>query len=137
MGDDQANLSFGNGSHSFHCLQEEDESIISLARVGQEAPTSGVQAGPVTTDREEPLPCSETLNVAQSCIKTSSAGAYTSSPTPVPTCDVMVGTEPTEGVSAVTQTKGPATADKNILTEVRMDDLDFLTEVRLKPTSCH
>lgn len=60
------------------------------------------------------------------------------SPLPcLPTCDVMVGTEPEVYVSVFTQTEDPKTADKHVVTEVHMADLDYLAVVRLKPKRCN
>ncbi|XP_040913454.1 RNA-binding protein 44 [Toxotes jaculatrix] len=45
-----------------------------------------------------------------------------------PTCDATVGTEQALCVSASTQTEDPETADKNVITEVHMSDLDYLAK---------
>ncbi|XP_051815342.1 RNA-binding protein 44 [Acanthochromis polyacanthus] len=47
-----------------------------------------------------------------------------------PTCDVSVGTELLLRTSIFTQTEDPETADKNVITEVHMSDLDYVAEVR-------
>ncbi|XP_047458025.1 RNA-binding protein 44 isoform X2 [Mugil cephalus] len=41
-------------------------------------------------------------------------------------CDVMVSTDPRLSTSAFTQTERPETADKHVITEVHMADLDYL-----------
>ncbi|XP_035459487.2 RNA-binding protein 44 isoform X2 [Scophthalmus maximus] len=50
----------------------------------------------------------------------------------VPTCDVMVSTELPPSVSASTQSERPQTADKDVITEVHMADLDYLAGVFIK-----
>lgn len=129
--DDQASSSFEDGSDNFHSIMEEDKSIlICLPVEGQKAPTSGVHSGAVTANSEAPVASSETLKADQSVMKMSTAEKYTSPMSCVPTCDIMVGTERTECVLAFTQTEDPATADKHVITEVHMADLDYLAEVR-------
>ncbi|XP_077392359.1 RNA-binding protein 44 isoform X2 [Festucalex cinctus] len=46
----------------------------------------------------------------------------------VASCGIMVGTPLTEHSSAFTQTEKPLTADKSVLTELSMSDLDYATQ---------
>eukprot|EP00064_Thunnus_orientalis_P002863 superscaffoldBa00000223_g2871 len=127
--DDQASSSFEDQSDNFHSIMEEDQSILAcLPREGQNAPASGIHSGPVTANSEAPVAGSETLKADQSLMKMSTAETNTCPMPYVPTCDVMVGTELTECVLAFTQTEDPATADKHVITEVHMADLDYLAE---------
>lgn len=131
-GDDQASSSLKDHSDKFYSLMEEDKSIlICLPAEAQKAPASVVHSGLVTTISEEPAGSSETLKADECPMKISTAEKYTSPMPRAPTCDAMVGTDLTEGVLAFTQTEDPATADKDIITEVHMADLDYLAEVRL------
>ncbi|XP_044221151.1 RNA-binding protein 44 isoform X2 [Thunnus albacares] len=127
--DDQASSSFEDQSDNFHSIMEEDQSILAcLPREGQNAPASGVHSGPLTANSEAPVASSETLKADQSLMKMNTVETYISPMPCVPTCDVMVGTELTECVLAFTQTEDPATADKHVITEVHMADLDYLAE---------
>jgi len=63
-------------------------------------------------------------------------GSQSSATPPTPraaTCDVMVGGDAPPCTSAVTQTEGPETADKDVLTDVHMANLDALMKVRPTP----
>lgn len=110
-------------------ITEQGEGIISPPREGQRTSPRGIRTGSVTTERE-------TLSVGiNTLVKTSSAEKYPSSTT-VSTRDVAVNTEPTELVSAFTQSNEPATADKHINTVIHMSDLDSLSQVRSKLRIC-
>ncbi|KAM7380184.1 hypothetical protein PAMP_003497 [Pampus punctatissimus] len=127
--DDEAITSFEDQSDNFHSIMEDDKDIVFC----QTAPTSGVNSGPVTTNSEAPAAGGETLTADQSLMKTGEK--YTSTTLRVPTCDIMVDTEPT--AIAFTQTEDPATADKHVITEVHMADLDYLAEEFIKLTATH
>ncbi|CAK6967641.1 RNA-binding protein 44 [Scomber scombrus] len=128
-GDDQVSSSLEDPSNNFYSLMEDDKSILICMPVeAQKAPVSVVHSGVVTTISEEPAGSSETLKADDCPMKISTAEKYTSPMPRAPTCDAMVGTDLTEGVLAFTQTEDPATADKDIITEVHMADLDYLAE---------
>ena len=98
-------------SSEFHSLLEEDKSIVAFktsskpaAAAGPDRSTDGGGEDPRTVERG-------------------------TSPAPrVVTCDASVGTE-TRCVSVDAQTEVPATADKNTLTVLHMEDLDFIAQV--------
>lgn len=101
----------------------DDNSIVAF----QPSHESGLCPDPDTTNSEV-LEAKSKISQSLTKIK-----KYTSPLACVDTCDVMVGTEPSVCLSAFTQTKDPGAADAHLNTEVNMADLDFLTEVRLKP----
>ncbi|XP_026150763.1 RNA-binding protein 44 [Mastacembelus armatus] len=121
--DDKTNLGLGGQGNNYYSIMEDDESIL-LCRASSSMKThnSGVDPGPVITD-------SETL-----AAKINTEEKSTSTVSCFPTCDTMVGTELVLSVSAFTQTDHPKTADKHVVTEVHMADLDYLAAefVRLK-----
>lgn len=133
--DDEDSSSFDQ-SDVFHSIMENDKSIlVCLTSEDVKAFNSEVHSGPAAADSEAPAANSETLKSAQSVIKIITAEKYTSPMPCVTTCDMMVGTELAPSMSAVTQTEDPETADKHVITEVHMADLDYLAEVRLNPKS--
>lgn len=135
--DEEASASFEDQSDDFYGIMEDDMSKHAcLPSEDAKMHSSGTLAkkhitvGPVTTNSE----ALEALKPDQSVTK---MNKYTSPMPCVATCDIMVGTEPSVCMSAFSQTEDPGTADKHVVTEVRMVDLDYLTEVRLKPESNH
>ncbi|XP_074513703.1 RNA-binding protein 44 isoform X1 [Sebastes fasciatus] len=134
--DDEDSSSFDQ-SDVFHSIMENDKSIlVCLTSEDVKAFNSEVHSGPAAADSEAPAANSETLKSAQSVIKIITAEKYTSPMPCVTTCDMMVGTELAPSMSAVTQTEDPETADKHVITEVHMADLDYLAEefIKLKTT---
>lgn len=131
--DDAANLGLEDQSEDIYSIMDEDKSIIfCVASDGQKA-----YLGPVTTNSEALAASSEIMESDQSVSKRCTE-EKSKSPVPcVSTCDVMVFTELAQCVSAFTQTDDLKTADKHIITEVHMADLDYLAVVRLKPKRCH
>ncbi|XP_035860340.1 RNA-binding protein 44 [Sander lucioperca] len=131
--DDDAILSFGDQSDNFHSIMENDQSIlVCLASEDVKAQNNGVQSGPLTADGKALAASRETLNSDQSVVKKDTAEMHTSTMPCATTCDVMVGTELAMCMSDATQTENPKTADKHVVTEVHMTDLDYLTEEFLK-----
>ncbi|XP_069388833.1 RNA-binding protein 44 isoform X3 [Paralichthys olivaceus] len=119
---DEANLSFDDQNYDSPSIIEEDMSI--LVFVAPEEPQAKV-----ATNSEAMSDTSETV--------TSPAKEDTSENCPSPlhrvlTCDVMVGTEFVPRVSTFTQSEDPQTADKHVITEVHMADLDYLAEEFIK-----
>lgn len=136
--DDDAILSFGDQSDNFHSIMENDQSIlVCLASEDVKAQNNGVQSGPLTADGKALAASRETLNSDQSVVKKDTAEMHTSTMPCATTCDVMVGTELAMCMSDATQTENPKTADKHVVTEVHMTDLDYLTEVRLNPKASY
>ncbi|XP_031729265.1 RNA-binding protein 44 [Anarrhichthys ocellatus] len=125
-GEDEASLSFGDQSDNFHSIMESDKSILAcLISDDIKAQNSGVHSGPVHTDGAAN---SETSKSDQSV-----AAEHCCSLMPrVATRDITVGTELPPCTSAVTQTERPETADKHVITEVHMVDLDYLAEEFIK-----
>ncbi|XP_029935998.1 RNA-binding protein 44 isoform X2 [Myripristis murdjan] len=107
-------------SETFHSIMEDDMSIL-VYKITDSPGGTGV-----TSDS------SESGLAEQSPIKISTADKSTSTHTS--TCDACVGTEQNTAlcISAATQTKGLLTADKHVITEVHMADLDYLTEEFIK-----
>ncbi|XP_078142056.1 RNA-binding protein 44 [Centroberyx gerrardi] len=109
---------------NFHSIMEDDESIL-MCKAGERLRprVSGVCSAPVTPRSGTPLPS-----------RVSTAERSTSPMPRATTCDVSVATEPSVALCtpAVTQTEGPSTADKHVLTEVHMADLDYLAEEFVK-----
>lgn len=141
VNDEEASASFEDQSDDFYGIMEDAMSILAcLPSEDAKTHNSGTLAkkhitvGPVTTNSEALESKSETLKSDQSVTK---MDKYTSPIPCVATCDIMVGTEPSVCMSAFSQTEDPGTADKHVVTEVRMVDLDYLTEVRLEPESNH
>ncbi|XP_054471447.1 RNA-binding protein 44 isoform X2 [Anoplopoma fimbria] len=132
-GDDEASLSFGDQSDNFHSIMENDKSILVCLTSGDvKALKAGVHSGPVQTDSGALEASSETSKSDQ-CVTKMNAAEDDRSPVPrVTTCDTMVGTELALSTSAITQTEDPETADKHIITEVHMADLDYLAEEFIK-----
>ncbi|TDH06531.1 hypothetical protein EPR50_G00114400 [Perca flavescens] len=131
--DDDAIFSFGDQSDNFHSIMENDKSILAcLTSEDVKAHNNGVQSGPLTTDSKALAASRETLNFDQSVVKKNTAEKHTSTMPCATTCDVMVGTELAVGMSEATQTENPKTADKHVVTEVHMTDLDYLAEEFLK-----
>ncbi|XP_022595875.1 RNA-binding protein 44 [Seriola dumerili] len=121
----EASLSLDNQSDNFHSIMEDDKSIlVCLAGEGQK--------GSVSTNSEALADTREDVKSVQSHMKISSSEKYTSPMPGVPTCDIMVGTELTPCASTFTQSEDPETADKNVITEVHMADLDYLAEEFIK-----
>lgn len=120
--DPKANLSTEEQSGNFYSFMEEDQSNhVCVASDGQKSHSA----------------ISEIAESDQSVFKRNTEERSTSPVPCPPTCDVMVGTEPELYVSTSTQTEDPKTADKHIVTEVHMADLDYLAGVRLKPKRCN
>ncbi|XP_059199339.1 RNA-binding protein 44 isoform X2 [Centropristis striata] len=113
-----------DGDH-FHSIMEDDDGIL-VCLTSDDVKTchSGVSSHPVTSDPGAPAAGSETLKCV---MKRSTAERSTSPIRAVTGCEVGVGTEPPPLLSAVTQTEDPPTADKHVITEVHMADLDYLT----------
>uniref|UniRef100_UPI003AAB7B61 RNA-binding protein 44 n=1 Tax=Centroberyx gerrardi TaxID=166262 RepID=UPI003AAB7B61 len=109
---------------NFHSIMEDDESIL-MCKAGERLRprVSGVCSAPVTPRSGTPLPS-----------RVSTAERSTSPMPRATTCDVSVATEPSVALCtpAVTQTEGPSTADKHVVTEVHMADLDYLAEEFVK-----
>ncbi|XP_029314287.1 RNA-binding protein 44 isoform X2 [Cottoperca gobio] len=126
---DEASLSFADQSDNFHSIMENDQSILSCLT----SEDVKAQNKELHSDGEAQAACSDTLNAV---IKMNTADRCTSPMPCVTTCDSMVGTERALCTSAVTQTEDPETADKHVITEVHMADLDYLTEefIKLKIT---
>ncbi|XP_018559878.1 RNA-binding protein 44 isoform X2 [Lates calcarifer] len=123
-----ASLSLKDQSNNFHSIMEDDKSIlVCLASEELKAHNNRVPSGPVTTNSEALADTSETIKSNHSLIKKSSSPVSC-----IPTCDVMVGTELALSVSAFTQSEDPETADKHVITEVHMADLDYLAEEFIK-----
>ncbi|XP_039675034.1 RNA-binding protein 44 isoform X2 [Perca fluviatilis] len=131
--DDAAIFSFGDQSDNFHSIMENDKSILAcLPSEDVKARNNGVQSGPLATDGKALAASRETLNSDQSVVKKTTAEKHTSTMPCATTCDVMVGTELAVCMSDATQTENPKTADKHVVTEVHMTDLDYLAEEFLK-----
>ncbi|KAG7219722.1 hypothetical protein INR49_018885 [Caranx melampygus] len=114
----EGTLSLEDQSSIFHSIMEEDEDIlVCLASEGQKTHNNVVHTA--LTDTRE------TTSPVQAHVKISTSEKSTSTVPCVPTCDIMVATEATPSVSAFTQSESPETADKNIITEVHMADLDY------------
>ncbi|GLD56615.1 RNA-binding protein 44 isoform X3 [Lates japonicus] len=123
-----ASLSSKDQRNNFHSIMEDDKSIlVCLASEELKAHNNGFPSGPVTTNNEALADTSETIKSDHSLIKKSSSPVSC-----VPTCNVMVGTELALSVSAFTQSEDPETADKHVITEVHMADLDYLAEEFIK-----
>ncbi|XP_034741222.1 RNA-binding protein 44 [Etheostoma cragini] len=130
--DDDAILSFGNQSDTFHSIMENDKSILAcLTSEGGKALNNGDQSGPLTTNTKALAARRETLDSDQSVMK-NTAEKHTSTIPCATTCDIMVSTELTMCLSDATQTENSKTADKHVNTEVHMTDLDYLAEEFLK-----
>ncbi|XP_040004806.1 RNA-binding protein 44 [Xiphias gladius] len=130
---DEASLSLANQNDHVHSLMEEDESIlVCLASEGLKARNNGVHLGPVTINSEALADTTETVKSAQSLTKMSTSEKYTSPLPSVPSCDLMVGSELAPRASALTRPLDPETADKHVITEVHMADLDYLAEEFIK-----
>ncbi|XP_033473044.2 RNA-binding protein 44 isoform X1 [Epinephelus lanceolatus] len=128
---DEGILTFEDHMDSFHSIMEDDKSIVvCVSSKDVKACNNGVQSGPVTADSE--AAGSEMLKSDQTVIKKKTTERYTSPVPCVSTCDIMVSTEPLLCTSAVTQTDDPETADKHVITEVHMADLDYLAEEFIK-----
>ncbi|XP_023260710.1 RNA-binding protein 44 isoform X1 [Seriola lalandi dorsalis] len=121
----EASLSLDNQSDNFHSIMEDDKSIL-VCLAGE------AQTGSVSTNSEALADTREDEKSVQSHMKISSSEKYTSPMPGVPTCDIMVGTELTPCASTFTQSEDPETADKNVITEVHMADLDYLAEEFIK-----
>ncbi|XP_047198488.1 RNA-binding protein 44 isoform X3 [Hippoglossus stenolepis] len=104
----------------FHSIMGDDMSILGLVAPG------GPQAhhsGPGATNSEA---LSDTGETATSPAEEDTSETCTPPQHRAPTCDVMVGTESVPHVSTFTQSEDPQTADKHVITEVHMADLDYL-----------
>ncbi|XP_071339294.1 RNA-binding protein 44 isoform X2 [Trachinotus anak] len=122
-----------NQSDNFHSIMEDDKSIlVCLAPEGLKTHNNGVDSGPGSTNSEAMDDTSETMTSVQSHIKMSTSEKCTSPMPCASTCDIMVGTELTPCTSAFTQSEDPETADKNIITEVHMSDLDYVAKEFMK-----
>nr|XP_019966393.1 PREDICTED: RNA-binding protein 44-like isoform X3 [Paralichthys olivaceus] len=119
---DEANLSFDDQNYDSPSIIEEDMSI--LVFVAPEEPQAQV-----ATDGEAMSDTSETVT---SPAKEDTSENCTSPLHRVLTCDVMVGTEFVPRVSTFVQSEDPQTADKHVITEVHMADLDYLAEEFIK-----
>ncbi|XP_042349987.1 RNA-binding protein 44, partial [Plectropomus leopardus] len=120
-------------SDSFHSIMSDDKSIvICLTSKTVKAHTTGVHSAPVISDSEAQAASSETLKSDSSAVKINTAETSASPLPRASTCVVMVGTERAPRTSAGTQTEDPETADKHVITEVHMADLDYLAEEFIK-----
>ena len=126
-GDDhEANFSLDDQNDYFHSIMGDDMSLLaSVAPGGPQTHHSGMGA----TNREALSDTSETVT---SPAEEDTSETCTPPQHRAPTCDVMVGTESVPRVSTFTQSEDPQTADKHVITEVHMADLDYLAKVRLK-----
>ncbi|XP_068186313.1 RNA-binding protein 44 [Antennarius striatus] len=122
---DEASLITEDPSDNFYSIMEDDMSILAcLPSEDVKKHNSGVTSGPVGPDDVAATVSSETLTSEQRVVK--------SNTTEKSTCDVTVNTEPPLNTSAFTQTEDPGTADKNVMTELRMIDLDYVAEKFMK-----
>ncbi|XP_034417665.1 RNA-binding protein 44 [Cyclopterus lumpus] len=112
-GEDEAGLSFGGQSDVSPSNTQRDKGVLFCLT------NKDVHSGAVCTDGG--------LTVGGQC-STKSAEKGTAPLPRLATCDVMVGSDAALCTSAVTQTEGPQTADKNVITEVHMSDLDYLAK---------
>ncbi|XP_029981084.1 RNA-binding protein 44 [Sphaeramia orbicularis] len=121
--------SLNGDADSFHSIMHDDKSIVLLVAANSSQPN--IRGGPSNEDASEsgsPASC----KTDQPLIQKTTAEKFTSPMPCIPTCDVMVGTELAICSSAFTQTQNPATADKHLITELHMSDLDYLAEEFIK-----
>ncbi|CAB1445314.1 unnamed protein product [Pleuronectes platessa] len=126
--DDGANFSLDR-QNDFHSFMGDDVSILCLVAPG------GPQAhhsGPGATNSKA---LSDTSETGTSPAEEDTSESCTPPQPRVTNCDVMVGTESVPRVSTFTQSEDPQTADKNLITEVHMSDLDYLAKEFIKLTA--
>ncbi|XP_026232738.1 RNA-binding protein 44 isoform X2 [Anabas testudineus] len=125
---DKANLSLEDQSANVCSIAEEEKSIlVCVASEGEKG-----QSGLATTKSEALAASNEIVELDKAVFRRNTHERSTSSVPHTPTCDVMVGTELAQCVSAFTQTDDQKSADKHIVTEVHMTDLDYLAAEFLK-----
>ncbi|KAM6986613.1 RNA-binding protein 44 [Aplochiton taeniatus] len=123
----QVNWRCGGENEDYHSIMEEDKSIVMCKTVGGVTPRiSGVHSAPVTPEQRRSRYCFTS--------KPRMAERSTNTLPLAPTCNISVGTDHSLGGNqqAATQTQSPATADKHVITEVHMADLDYLHEEFMK-----
>ncbi|XP_061826924.1 RNA-binding protein 44 isoform X2 [Nerophis lumbriciformis] len=106
-------------------IMKDDDTIICVFK-DQKTQTSEASLGPP----EAPVATSAvaTSAVDPELMKLSTANKWTSTLPCVASCGIMVGPPLSDRSSAFTQTEGQATADKNVITEVHMSDLDYIAQ---------
>jgi len=129
--DEEDGLSSEDQTDKFLTVMVDDESIlVCLAGEDLRAHNGGVPSRPATISSDPPTASCETLTF----LGRNTAEKATSTSPRAPTCDVTVSTEPAPCTSAHTQTEAPKTAEQQVITEIYMSDMDYLTEVRRNRT---
>ncbi|XP_062258377.1 RNA-binding protein 44 isoform X2 [Platichthys flesus] len=124
--DDGANFSLDHQNDYFHSFMGDDVGILCLVAPGG---TQAHHSGPGATNSEA---LSDTSETGTSPAEEDTSETCTPPHPRVPSCDVMVGTDSVPRVSTFTQSEDPQTADKNLITEVHMSDLDYLAKEFIK-----
>ncbi|XP_061735429.1 uncharacterized protein LOC133538117 isoform X2 [Nerophis ophidion] len=101
-------------------IMKNDDTIICVFK-DQKTQISEASSGPPETHVA-------TSAVDSELMKLSTANKWTSSLPCVASCGIMVGPPFSNRSSAFTQTEGQGTADKNVITEVHMSDLDYIAQ---------
>ncbi|XP_061735455.1 uncharacterized protein LOC133538130 isoform X5 [Nerophis ophidion] len=101
-------------------IMKDDDTIICVFK-DQKTQISEASSGPPET-------LVATSAVDSELMKLSTANKWTSSLPCVASCGIMVGPPFSNRSSAFTQTEGQGTADKNVITEVHMSDLDYIAQ---------
>ncbi|XP_072253753.1 RNA-binding protein 44 [Leuresthes tenuis] len=133
QGDAVCGLSSEDQTHKFHAIMEDESVLVCLAGEDLSANDGGVPSRPVAISSDPPTASCETRE-DQTFLRRNTAEKATSTTTP--TCDVTVSTEPAPCTapctSAHTQTEAAATAEQQVITEIHMADMDYLTEEFIK-----